>query len=114
MEGNRHYIRLDEAGNIVEGWSDGPQPGKDTAEATLLREDGGYQFRLFEGGEENPVLWDEYGVPLYRWDGEVIERTAEELEADRPAPAQPAPTMEERNRADIDYLMVMGGYTDVV
>lgn len=75
MEGTcRHYIRINEQGEIVDGWSSGPHPGRDTGGAVLLRETYSYQFRLEEGGEENPPLMDEEGRPLYVWDGEKAVR----------------------------------------
>lgn len=81
---NRHYIAVDERGRITEGWSDGPHPGRDTSGAICIDGEGGYQFRLLPGGEENPPLSAEDGVPLYRWDGETaVPRTREEIEADR-------------------------------
>ena len=64
MEENKHYLLVDEAGRVLAGWSDGPFPDRDTSGAVLLREDGGYQFRLFPGGEENPPLTDETGALL--------------------------------------------------
>ena len=77
---NRHYIAVDEQGRIVDGWSDGPHPGRDTSGAICIDGEGGYQFRLLPGGEENPPLSAEDGVPLYRWDGETaVPRTMEEL-----------------------------------
>ena len=88
MKGNRHYLLIDEAGRILAGWSDGPFPDRDTSEAVLLREDGGYQFRLFPGGEENPPLTDETGAHLWRYEnGQVRAGTAGEIEANTPPPA---------------------------
>lgn len=84
MEGNKHYLLVDEAGRILAGWSDGPFPDRDISGAVLLREDGGYQFRLFPGGEENPPLTDETGAHLWRYeDGRVRASTAGELAAER-------------------------------
>ncbi|MDE6588985.1 MAG: hypothetical protein K2K53_01295, partial [Oscillospiraceae bacterium] len=81
---NRHYITADAQGRITDAWSDGPHPERDTAGAICITEQGGYQFRLFHGGEENPPLYDMDGIPLYRWDGEcVIVRTKKEIAADR-------------------------------
>lgn len=78
MEGTcKHYIRINEQGEIVDGWSSGPCPGKETEGATLLRETYSYQFRLKEGGEENPPLFDEEGRPVYLWDGEKAVRKGE-------------------------------------
>lgn len=81
---NKHYITTDAKGCITSGWSDGPHPDRDTTNAICINEQGGYQFRLFPGGEENPPLYTMDGIPLYRWDGEqVIPRTGAELDADR-------------------------------
>ena len=81
---NSHYIRVDEHNRIFAGFSNAfQQPEPDDI---LINPEGGYQFRLFSDGEENPQLIDEHGIPLYRWDGEkVIKRTTEELQADRDA-----------------------------
>ena len=81
---NKHYITTDAQGRITSGWSDGPHPDRDAINAICINEQGGYQFRLSHGGEENPPLYTMDGVPLYRWDGEsAVPRTAEEIEADR-------------------------------
>ncbi len=92
---NEHYIATDARGRITDGWSDGPFPDRDATDAICIEEQGGYQFRLFPGGEENPALYTEDGVPLYRWDGEAaVLRTAEEIQADlaamRPDPLEAA------------------------
>lgn len=48
------------------------------------------------------------GISLYRWDGEAaVSRTAEEIEADLTALPEPAPSEQERLRADIDFLAAM-------
>ena len=81
---NKHYITTDAQGLITSGWSDGPHPDRDATNAICINEQGGYQFRLSPGGEENPPLYTMGGVPLYRWDGELaVPRTAEEIEAER-------------------------------
>ena len=81
---------------------------RDTADAICIEEQGGYQFRLFPDGEENPALHTGDGISLYRWDGEAaVSRTAEEIEADLTALPEPAPSEQERLRADIDFLAAM-------
>ena len=86
---NKHYITTDEQGRIVDCWSDGPHPEKDTSGAICINEQGGYQFRFTSGGEENPALYTMDGVPLYRWDGEsAVPRTEEEIAADRVPPLE--------------------------
>ena len=92
---NKHYIAVDERNRIVDGFSDAfRQP----SEADIcINEQGGYQFRLFPGGEENPSLWDMDGIPRYRLDGStVVLRGEEELEEDRAARPAPPPTTDER------------------
>lgn len=78
---NKHYVRLDNTGRIIEGFSDAfeqPQKGD-----ICINEQGGYQFRLTPGGTENPMLVDYDGIPLYKYvDGAVTARTPEEIAAD--------------------------------
>lgn len=82
--GHRHYITTDTQGRITSGWSDGPHPERDTTNAICINEQGGYQFRLFPGGEENPSLFGMDGIPLYKYqNGEIILRDEEELKRDR-------------------------------
>lgn len=108
----RHYIAIDAQGRITSGWSDGPQRDRDTTGAVCINEAGGYQFRLHPGGEENPPLYTEDGIPLYRWDGgQVVRRSEEEVQADRAALPAPAPSEQERLRADVDFLAAMQGVT---
>lgn len=110
---NRHYILLDGEQRIIEGWSDAIFPTKPIEDAICINNEGGYQFRLFPNGEENPALFDfEDMIPLYKYNnGEVIKRTAEEIEAERASlpVIEPKPTAGEQLRADIDYLAIMTG-----
>ena len=107
---NNHYITTDPEGRITYGWSTGPLPGRDISGAVLLTDQGGYQFRLTPGGEENPPLLTEDGIPLYRWDGaQVVRRSEEEVQADRAAIPPPPPSAQERLRADVDFLAAMQG-----
>ncbi len=108
----RHYIAIDAQGRITSGWSDGPQRDRDTTGAVCINEAGGYQFRLHPGGEENPPLYTEDGIPLYRWEGEqIVRRSEEEVQADRAALPAPAPSEQERLRADVDFLAALQGVT---
>lgn len=95
---NKHYITVDAENRITTGFSDAfRQP---TEMDICINEKGGYQFRLFVGGEENPSLFDyEDMIPLYKWDGEkVVARTTEEIEADRAAIVRPEPTPSDAER----------------
>lgn len=107
---NKHYIATDAQGCITDGWSDGPHPEKDTTNAVCINEEGGYQFRLFPDGEENPQLCTFDGVPRYKWDGQAVrERTEDEISADRAGLPEPPPSPLEQMRADVDYLAAMQG-----
>lgn len=99
---NRHYITVDEQYRIVGGFSDAFREPTDTD--ICINERGGYQFRLFPEGEENPALFDWDGmIPLYKWEnGEVVKRTEEEVEADRAA--LPVPEYKQTNEERIAVL----------
>lgn len=95
---NKHYITVDERSRIVNGFSDAFRSPSDTD--ICINEQGGYQFRLFPGGEENPPLHEwPHMIPLYKYEnGEVVKRTEEEIGADVadiPVP-EVKPTTEER------------------
>lgn len=107
---SKHYITTDDRGRIIDGWSDGPNPGKDTVDAVCVNEQGGYQFRLTPGGGENPPLYTLDGIPLYKWDGtQVLPRAQEEIGADRAGIPVPLPSPQEQMRADIDFLAAIQG-----
>lgn len=109
---NCHYITTDAQSHITSGWSDGPHPDRDTTGAVCINDQGGYQFRLFPDGEENPNLFTHDMIPLYKWDSEnqkVVKRTDEEIENDRQALPKPKPSAQEQMRADIDFLAALQG-----
>lgn len=102
---NRHYITVDSDNRITAGWSNGPHRDRDTTDAICINEQGGYQFRLFPGGEENPPLYTMDAIPLYRWDGQAVQpRTEEEIAADRAAIPAPPPTEAELLRTELEQL----------
>lgn len=104
---NKHYIKPDSSNRIIDCWSDGPHPGRDTTNAICISDKGGYQFRFTPDGEENPSLYDVDGIPLYKWDGQaVVKRTAEEIAADRAAIPAPPPSEMELLRQEVAKLSV--------
>lgn len=105
---NKHYITTDQQGRITAGWSDGPFPDRSTDGAICINAEGGYQFRLWPDGEENPPLYGIAGIPLYRWDGEqAVPRSEDEIAADVVAIPVPPPSAQEQLRADVDFLAAM-------
>ena len=109
MHYNKHYIKVDSSGRIVGAFSDAfHQPDED---AVCINDKGGYQFRLFPGGEENPTLYQwPHRVPLYKYeDGEIIRRTEEEIQKDIDALPKPevGPTKLEQMEAKLTYMAIM-------
>lgn len=104
----KYYITADDSGRITDGFSTAFQNPETTD--ICINEQGGYQFRLFAGGEENPALFESHRVPIYKYEnGAVSTRTAEEIQSDIDAIPAADPTIEEQNRADIDYIAIMMG-----
>lgn len=103
---NRHYIAVRNDGAVINAWSDGPHPEKDIANAICINKQGGYQFRLILNGElteENPPIYDIGMIPLYKWDGhQVVERTIEEIEAERALLPPPPMSREELFQRQLD------------
>lgn len=63
------------------------------------------QSNYFPGG-----LYTTDGIPRYKLvEGQAVERTEEEIAADRAALPAPPPTAEEQLRADVDYIAIMTG-----
>ncbi len=109
MEGFKHYISTDERVRITDGWSAGIFPDRDTAGAILLREDGGYQFRFFTEGVENPALREDHGVPLFAYKEQtIVARAAEEVDADIAALPPVPPFVEERLQDALAALSLLG------
>lgn len=107
MEDNfyRHYITVAENGCILNGFSDAfHQPA---ATDICINEQGGYQFRLFPAGEDNPPLRDGHGIPRYKYNGGAVsERSAEEIAHD--VAALPSTlSREDRMEAQITYTAMM-------
>lgn len=102
---NKHYISVDGQGRIVNGFSNAFRQPSETD--ICINEQGSYQFRLFPGGEENPFLFEKHGVPRYKYDGAVAERTAEEIAADIAALPEPEPTQIDQIEAQVTYTAMM-------
>lgn len=109
MPKSKVYIQTDTEGRILrcEGGYTTPS---DLTGWTEIDEGTGDRYNLcqshyFEGG-----LHTFDGIPRYRLDGSAaVLRTEEELEVDRAARPEPEPTEQEQLRADVDFLLAMGG-----
>lgn len=107
----KHYILAREDGAIIDGWSDGVKPERKTDNAICITDKGRYQFEIVPGGDSLP-LCAAGDIPLYKWDGvQVIPRTEAEITAERDAIPPPPPTPMEQLRADMDFLLIVGGYS---
>ena len=104
------YIKVDEQGRILQ--CEGEYTLPSDLDGWTLIEEGQPCDRLnlaqshyFEGG-----LYTMDGIPRYRWDGSAaILRSDGELETDRASRPTPEPTEQEQLRADVDFLLAMGG-----
>lgn len=109
---HKHYIRLD-GNKIIKGFSDAfEQPLESDV---CINEQGGYQFRLFVGGIENPALINMQGCHNYKYAGGTVKETAaEEKQAELAGFPKPEPTADElqaEQNIDFDYrlsLMELG------
>ena len=96
------YIQTDDTGRILRCEGGYTTPA-DLTGWTCIDEGSGDRYNLcqvhyFDGG-----LYTQEGIPRYRWDGsQVVERTEEEIEADRAEIPEAPPTAEE----DMDALLV--------
>lgn len=70
----------------------------------------GDRYHHAQGNYLHGGVYTAEGIPRYKMEnGKPVERTAEEIEADRAALAPPAPTALEQLRADVDFLAIMQG-----
>ena len=89
------YIQTDTEGRILrcEGGYTTPS---DLTGWTEIDDGTGDKYNLCQSHYFDGGLYTMDGIPRYRWDGtRAVERTEEELEADRAARPAPPPTTEE-------------------
>lgn len=84
---NKHYIAVDGKNRVVFGWSDAYPVNVIVNDATTIciNDKGGVPFKLTIDGEENPIIYNESGIPLYKWSfssKKVLPRTEKEINAD--------------------------------
>lgn len=103
------YIQTDDQGRIIRCEGGYTTPA-DLTDWTYIDEGNGDRYNLCQSHYFDGGLYTIDGIPRYRWDGtQAILRTEEEIEADRAAIPEPPPTEQEQLRADVDFLLAMGG-----
>ena len=101
------YVRADGQSRILEANSSAFLT--DTTGWTAIDEGLGDKYHHAQGNYFDKPIYTEDGVPRYKLvDGQPVERTEEEIEADRAAIVQPVTPMEQM-RADIDFIAAMQG-----
>ncbi|MFC5468403.1 hypothetical protein ACFPPD_06700 [Cohnella suwonensis] len=101
MDGRKHYIRVNEDGTIVYGFSSAfeePQEGD-----IVIFEDGP---RHFHEAFSEPLTNDR-GQFRFKWTGQVVERSQQELDDEWAARPPASPTVEERLEATEQALLAM-------
>lgn len=115
---NKHYVKLDERGVIIDAFSDGPLNTKSTEGYVCFNDKGGYQLRLkfmsVDGtpkySEENANIRNFDGVFMYKYvNGYFVTRTEEEMAEDYEALLPPldsvkAERQEENKKALAAFL----------
>ena len=107
------YAHLDGAGNIIAINSSAFLA--DLTDWTLIDEGQGDRYHHAQGHYLDGGLYTPDGIPLYRWDGtQVIQRTEEEIEADRAAIPPVVTPEEDRDALLVDHelrltLLELGG-----
>ena len=101
------YIQADEQGRITAVNS---SAFVSSDWGTEIDQGYGDQYHHAQGNYFPQPIYTEDGIPRYKLvDGQAVERTAEEISADRAAIPVPPPTEQERLRADVDFLAAMQG-----
>lgn len=103
------YIQTDTDGRILR-CDGGYTTPADLTDWTYIDEGTGDKYNLCQSHYFDDGLYTMDGIPRYKWDGtQAILRTEEEIEDDRSTMPEPDPTEQEQLRADVDFLLAMGG-----
>ena len=106
------YVLSDNKGRITRcegGYTTGNI--KDPENWAQIDEGTGDRFSLCQSHYFKDGLYTDDGTPRYKLvDGQAVERTPDEIAADRAAIVQPV-TFQEQTRADLDFLAAMMGLT---
>ena len=100
MFGNNHYIRVDSNNSVIHAFSDAFEVPQ-TTDICISEDD----VRHY-----NPNLFEGDGIALYKWDGkEMIERTIDEIAADKAKSLPSPPSTEDRLKAAEDAITALMG-----
>lgn len=95
MPKSKVYIKTDAEGRILRCEGGYTTPA-DLTDWTYIDEGYGDKYGLAQSHYFDGGLYTMDGIPRYRWDGtQAVERTEEEIEADRKARPAPPPTTDE-------------------
>lgn len=109
MQKSKVYIQTDDQGRILR-CDGGYTTPSDLTDWTEIDEGTGDKYNLCQSHYFAGGLYTMDSIPRYLWDGSaVVLRTDEELDADRATQPAPEPTEQEQLRADVDFLLAMGG-----
>lgn len=103
------YVMTDAQGRItrIEGGYTTPA---DLTGWMQIDEGEGDRYNLCQTHYFDSGLYTEEGIPRYKLEeGRPVDRTEQEIAADRAALPAPPPTAEEQLRADVDYIAIMTG-----
>lgn len=107
---SRVYVLTDAQGRITRLEGEYTLPS-DLTDWTLIDEGYGDAFNLAQTHYLSKPLYTEHGVMRYKLvDGKVVERTTEEIEADKAALPKPEPTAEDDTNAmmvDHEYRLTL-------
>lgn len=105
----RVYVQTDEQGRIT-AVNSSAFVGADWG--TEIDQGYGDKYHHAQGNYFPQPIYTEDGIPRYKLEeGKAVERTEEEIEADRAALPEPEPTEAEQLRADVDFIAAMTGVT---
>lgn len=100
------YVQTDTSGRIIAVNSSAFVPADWGVE---IDSGVGDKYHHAQGNYFDLSIYTADGIPRYKLvDGQPVERTLEEIAADREAIVQPVTPMEQM-RADIDFIAAMGG-----
>ena len=103
------YVMADGQGRIIRCEGGYTTPA-DLTGCTEIDEGTGDRYNLCQSHYFGGGLYTIDGIPRYKLEeGRPVERTEEEIAADRAALPAPPPTAEEQLRADVDYIAIMTG-----